>query len=53
MAKQPISDPSQQLNVALSLPLYTRLSAHPIELEGRPHGAYSRLIDLSGSLRDA
>lgn len=49
MAKQPNLIPSQQLNVALPLPLYTRLSAHLYsELEGRvPHGAYSRfLIDL-------
>lgn len=38
--------PSQQLNVALSLPAYTQLSAHLFStLENRvPHGAYSRFI---------
>lgn len=47
--KRPNVIPSQQLNVALPLPLYTQLSAHLYsELEGRvPHGAYSRfLIEL-------
>lgn len=41
--------PSQPLNVALPLPLYTKLGAHLYsELEGRvAHGAYSRfMIDL-------
>lgn len=41
--------PSQPLNVALPLPLYTKLGAHLYsELEQRvPHGAYSRfMIDL-------
>jgi len=41
--------PSQQLNVALPLPLYVQLTSHLYsELEGRvPHGGYSRfLIDL-------
>jgi len=41
--------PSQPLNVALPLPLYTKLGAHLYsELEMRvPHGAYSRfMIDL-------
>lgn len=49
MAKPPNIIPSQQLNVALPLPLYTQLSAHLYsDLEGRvPHGAYSRFfIDL-------
>ena len=49
MAKHPNLIPSQPLNVALPLPLYTQLSAHLYsELEGRvPHGAYSRfMIDL-------
>lgn len=49
MAKRPNLIPSQQLNVALPLPLYTQLTARLYsELEGRvPHGAYSRcLIDL-------
>ncbi len=49
MSKRANVIPSQQLNVALPLPLYTQLSAHLYsELEGRvPHGAYSRfLIDL-------
>ena len=49
MAKHPNLIPSQQLNVALPLPVYTQLSAHLYsELEGRiPHGAYSRfLVDL-------
>ncbi len=38
--------PSQPLNVALPLPLYTKLGAHLYsELEGRvPHGAYSRFM---------
>ena len=47
--KRPNIIPSQQLNVALPLPLYMQLSAHLYsELEGRvPHGAYSRfLIEL-------
>ena len=49
MAKTPNIIPSKQLNVALPLPLFVRLSAHLYsDLEGRvPHGAYSRcLIDL-------
>jgi hypothetical protein len=49
MMKRPNVIPSQQLNVALPLPLYTQLSVHLYsELEGRvPHGAYSRfLIDM-------
>jgi hypothetical protein len=49
MAKHANLIPSQQLNVALPLPVYTQLSAHLYsELEGRiPHGAYSRfLVDL-------
>lgn len=47
--RRPNAIPSQQLNVALPLPLYTQLSAILYsELEGRvPYGAYSRfLIDL-------
>ena len=38
--------PSQQLNVALPLPLYTQLGAYLYsELEERvPHGAYSRFL---------
>jgi hypothetical protein len=38
--------PSQALNVALPLPLYTQLGAYLFsELEGRvPHGAYSRFM---------
>jgi hypothetical protein len=49
MAKHPNIIPSKQLNVALPLPIFTRLSVELYsELEGRvPHGAYSRfLIDL-------
>ncbi len=49
MAKHPNLIPSQQLNVALPLPLYVQLSAHLYsDLEQRvPHGAYSRfMIDL-------
>lgn len=49
MSKSPNMIPSQQLNVALPLPLYAQLGAHLYsELEGRvPYGAYSRfLIDL-------
>lgn len=49
MAKTPNLIPSKQLNVALPLPMYVKLSAHLFsELEGRvPHGAYSRfLLDL-------
>lgn len=49
MSKRANTIPSQQLNVALPLPLYTQLSSRLYsELEGRvPHGAYSRyLIDL-------
>ena len=49
MAKTPNLIPSKQLNVALPLPLMTRLATHLYsDLEGRvPHGAYSRfLIDL-------
>ena len=49
MARTPNLIPSQQLNVALPLPLYTQLTGELYsELEGRvPHGAYSRfLIDL-------
>ena len=47
--KRPNVIPSQPLNVALPLPLYTQLGAHLFsELEQRvPHGAYSRfMIDL-------
>ena len=46
MSKRPNIIPSQQLNVALPLPLYSKLSAHLYsELEGRvPHGAYSRFL---------
>lgn len=38
--------PSQQLNVALPLPIYVQLSAHLFsDLEQRvPHGAYSRFL---------
>ncbi|MBV5322751.1 MAG: hypothetical protein JZU60_02815 [Ilumatobacteraceae bacterium] len=49
MAKTPNIIPSKQLNVALPLPMYVKISANLYsELEGRvPHGAYSRfLIDL-------
>ena len=49
MAKHPNPVPSQQLNVALPLPLYLQLGVHLYsDLEGRvPHGGYSRfLIDL-------
>ena len=47
--KRPNLIPSQPLNVALPLPLYTQLGAHLFsELEQRvPHGAFSRfMIDL-------
>lgn len=46
MAKHANIIPSQQLNVALPLPLYTQLSAALYsELEGRvPHGGYSRFM---------
>ena len=46
MSKRPNIIPSQQLNVALPLPLYSKLGAHLYsELEGRvPHGAYSRFL---------
>lgn len=46
MAKRPALIPSQQLNVALPLPLYTQLTGHLYSaLEGRvPHGAYSRFM---------
>lgn len=47
--KRPNAIPSQPLNVALPLPLYTKLGAHLYsELEGRvPHGGFSRfMIDL-------
>ena len=49
MARRPNLVPSQQLNVALPLPVYTQLSAALYStLEQRvPHGAYSRFfIDL-------
>jgi len=49
MARRPNLIPTQQLNVALPLPIYTQLTAQLYsELEGRvPHGAYSRfLVDL-------
>lgn len=49
MSKRASIIPSQQLNVALPLPLYTQLSAYLYsDLEQRvPHGAYSRfLIEL-------
>ena len=38
--------PSRQLNVALPLPIFTRLTLHlNSDLEGRvPHGAYSRFL---------
>lgn len=38
--------PSRQLNVALPLPVFTRLMLHlNSDLEGRvPHGAYSRFL---------
>lgn len=44
--KRPNAIPSQPLNVALPLPLYTQLGAHLYsDLEGRvPHGAYSRFM---------
>ena len=46
MPKRPNIVPSQQLNVALPLPIFTQLSAYLFsELETRvPHGAYSRFI---------
>ena len=46
MSRRPNVIPSQQLNVALSLDLYMKLSAHLYsELEQRvPFGAYSRFI---------
>lgn len=46
MGKRANLIPSQPLNVALPLPLYTQLSAHLYsELEGRvPHGAFSRFM---------
>jgi len=46
VAKTPNLIPSKQLNVALPLPLMTRLAAHLYsDLEGRvPHGAYSRFL---------
>lgn len=49
MARPPNLVPSQQLNLALPLPVFTQLTAHlysPLE-ERVPHGAYSRfLVDL-------
>lgn len=46
MSKRPNVIPSQQLNVALPLPLYLQLNAYLYsELEGRvPHGAISRFM---------
>lgn len=46
MSRRPNLIPSQPLNVALSLPLYTQLNAHLYsELEGRvPYGAPSRFV---------
>ena len=46
MPKRPNIIPSQQLNLALPLPVYTQLTAHLFsELENRvPHGAYSRFM---------
>ena len=46
MSKPPNLIPSQQLNVALPLPLYTQLTVHLYsDLEQRvPHGAYSRFF---------
>jgi len=46
MPRPPNIIPSQQLNVALPLPLYAKLGAHLYsELEQRvPHGGYSRFL---------
>ena len=46
MARRPNLIPSQQLNLALPLPVFTQLSAHLYStLEQRvPHGAYSRFL---------
>jgi hypothetical protein len=46
MSKPPNLIPSQQLNVALPLPVYVQLTAHLYsDLEQRvPHGAYSRFF---------
>lgn len=46
MARRPNPVPSEQLNLALPLPVYTQLTAHLwSDLEGRvPHGAYSRFL---------
>lgn len=46
VAKTPSIIPSRQLNVALPLPIYTKLVSHLYsELEGRvPHGAFSRFM---------
>jgi len=46
MARRPNPVPSEQLNLALPLPVYTQLTAHLwSDLEARvPHGAYSRFL---------
>lgn len=46
MARRPNPVPSEQLNLALPLPVYTQLTTHLwSDLEQRvPHGAYSRFI---------
>jgi len=46
MPKPPNLIPSKQLNLALPLPIFTRLSLElNSDLEGRvPHGAYSRFL---------
>ena len=46
MPKPPNLIPTKQLNVALPLPVFTRLSLElNSDLEGRvPHGAYSRFL---------
>ena len=46
MPKPPNLIPSKQLNVALPLPVFTRLMLHlNSDLEGRvPHGAWSRFL---------
>jgi hypothetical protein len=49
VAKTPNLIPSKQLNVALPLPMYVKISSYLYsDLEGRvPHGAYSRfMLDL-------
>jgi hypothetical protein len=46
MARRPNLIPTQQLNLALPLPVFTQLTAHLYsDLEGRvPHAAYSRFL---------